>query len=163
MKQTRSLSEFTWCPKLPDFTLSTNVSWTGPNMYISQCMRLWNSVYFDFKFNKQGFENACWHRETCRDIKNTRWVWARLWEHLLTSWGLPSNSTCILKAEPGKLDIKRRKPGILFISGYQILRCLTAGWLWKTSAQGRESKLMEFHTIAFCMGVSRGGVFFKKS
>ena len=30
--------------------------------------------------------------------------------------GLRSNSTCILKAEPGKLNIKRRKPGILFIS-----------------------------------------------
>ena len=30
--------------------------------------------------------------------------------------GMPSNSTCILEAVPGKLDIKRRKPGILFIS-----------------------------------------------
>ena len=30
--------------------------------------------------------------------------------------GLPSDSTCVLKAEPGKLDIKRREPGILFIS-----------------------------------------------
>ena len=30
--------------------------------------------------------------------------------------GLPSDSTCILKAEPGKLDIKRREPGILSIS-----------------------------------------------
>ena len=29
---------------------------------------------------------------------------------------LPSDSTCTLKAEPGKLDIKRRGPGILFIS-----------------------------------------------
>ena len=29
---------------------------------------------------------------------------------------LPSNSTCALKAEPGKLYIKRREPGILFIS-----------------------------------------------
>ena len=29
---------------------------------------------------------------------------------------LPSNSTCVLKAEPDKLDIKRRDPGILFIS-----------------------------------------------
>ena len=29
--------------------------------------------------------------------------------------GLPSDLTCVLKAEPGKLDIKRRKPGILFI------------------------------------------------
>ena len=35
---------------------------------------------------------------------------------MLTSRGLPSDSTCILKAEPGKLDIKRHKPGILFIS-----------------------------------------------
>ena len=25
-------------------------------------------------------------------------------------------SKCVLKAEPGKLDIKRREPGILFIS-----------------------------------------------
>ena len=33
----------------------------------------------------------------------------RLWERLLRSRG-------VLKAEPGKLDIKKRKPGILFIS-----------------------------------------------
>ena len=32
------------------------------------------------------------------------------------SQGLPSDSTCVLEADPGKLDIKRRKPGILFIS-----------------------------------------------
>ena len=30
--------------------------------------------------------------------------------------GLPNDSTSVLKAEPGKLYIKRRKPGILFIS-----------------------------------------------
>ena len=41
---------------------------------------------------------------------------ARLWERLLISRGLPSDSTSVLKAEPGKLDIKRREPGILFIS-----------------------------------------------
>ena len=35
---------------------------------------------------------------------------------MLTLRVLPSDSTCVLKAEPGKLDIKRRKPGILFIS-----------------------------------------------
>ena len=35
---------------------------------------------------------------------------------MLTSQGLSSVSTCVLKAEPGKLDIKRRGPGILFIS-----------------------------------------------
>ena len=38
-------------------------------------------VSFDIKFTRQGFENACWHREAC-----------------------------------DQLDIKRRKPGILFIS-----------------------------------------------
>ena len=35
---------------------------------------------------------------------------------MLTSRGLPSNSTYVLEAEPGKHDIKRREPGILFIS-----------------------------------------------
>ena len=40
----------------------------------------------------------------------------RFRERLLTSRGLLSDSTCILEAEPGKLDIKRRGPGILFIS-----------------------------------------------
>ena len=35
---------------------------------------------------------------------------------MLTLRGLPSDSTCVLKAEPGKLYIKRREPGILFIS-----------------------------------------------
>ena len=47
---------------------------------------------FDVKFTRQGFENACWHREACRAIQRA------------------------FKTEPGKLDIKRRKPGILFIS-----------------------------------------------
>ena len=35
---------------------------------------------------------------------------------MLASRGLLSDSTYVLKAEPGKLDIKRREPGILFIS-----------------------------------------------
>ena len=30
--------------------------------------------------------------------------------------GLLSDSICVLEAEPDKLDIKRREPGILFIS-----------------------------------------------
>ena len=34
---------------------------------------------------------------------------------LVESRGLPSDSTYVLKAEPGKLDIKRHEPGILFI------------------------------------------------
>ena len=50
-------------------------------------------VSFDIKFTSQGF-----------------------WECLLTSPGLLRDSTCVLKAKPGKLDIKRCKPGILFIS-----------------------------------------------
>ena len=33
---------------------------------------------------------------------------------IVESRGLASDSTCILKAEPGKLDIKRPKLGILF-------------------------------------------------
>ena len=35
---------------------------------------------------------------------------------LVESRGLPSDSTYVIQAEPGKLDIKRREPGILFIS-----------------------------------------------
>ena len=30
--------------------------------------------------------------------------------------GKPRDSTCVLKAEPGKLHIRRREPGILFIN-----------------------------------------------
>ena len=40
----------------------------------------------------------------------------RILECLLTSRGLPSDSTSVLKAKPGKLDIKRRESGILCIS-----------------------------------------------
>ena len=44
---------------------------------------------------------------------------------MLTSRGLPSDSTCVLKAEPGKLDIKSREPDILFItlqtSDYELI------------------------------------------
>ena len=35
---------------------------------------------------------------------------ARVWERVLIWQGLPSDSTCVLKAQPGKLDIKRREP-----------------------------------------------------
>ena len=31
-------------------------------------------VSLDIKFNRQDFENACWHREACLDKENTRWV-----------------------------------------------------------------------------------------
>ena len=29
-------------------------------------------MYFDIKFTRQGFENACLHREACRDTENSR-------------------------------------------------------------------------------------------
>ena len=35
---------------------------------------------------------------------------------LVESGGLPSDSTCVLEAEPSNLDIKRGESGILFIS-----------------------------------------------
>ena len=44
-------------------------------------------VPFDIQFTRQGFENTCWRREAS-----------------------------IRKAEPGKLNVKRREHGILFIS-----------------------------------------------
>ena len=53
---------------------------------------------------------------------------------MLTSRGLPSDSTCVLKAEPGKLEIKRREPGIqealairrIHMGQYQLLSVLSA-------------------------------------
>ena len=47
---------------------------------------------FDIKFTRQGFRM------------------------LVVPQGLPSDSTCVIEAESGKLDIKRCEPGILFIN-----------------------------------------------
>ena len=44
---------------------------------------------------------------------------ARLWEGLLASRGLPSDSTCLLKAEPGNLDIKDANL-VFFLSVYLL-------------------------------------------
>ena len=44
---------------------------------------------------------------------------ARLRERLLTSGDLPGDSTCILEAEPGKFDNKRREL-VFFLSAYQV-------------------------------------------
>ena len=56
----------------------------GPSWYdlVLVCKKESRSIYientrwvsFDIKFTRQGFENACWHGEACRDIVNTRWV-----------------------------------------------------------------------------------------
>ena len=48
---------------------------------------------------------------------------------LVESRGLSSNSTCILEAESGKLDIKRCEPGILFIM-CKLVHCLNQR-LWR--------------------------------
>ena len=41
---------------------------------------------------------------------------ARLQEYLLTLQGLRNDLKCVLEADPGKLDMKRCKPGFPFIS-----------------------------------------------
>ena len=43
---------------------------------------------------------------------------------MLTSRGLPSDSTFVLKAEPGKLDIKRRANLVFYLSVYPLLNTL---------------------------------------
>ena len=42
---------------------------------------------------------------------------------MLTSRGLPSDSTCVLKAEPGKLDMKRANL-VFYLSVYSLLNTL---------------------------------------
>ena len=48
---------------------------------------------------------------------------ARLWERLLTSRGLPSDSTCVLKAEPGNL-ISIAAYLVFYLSVYPLLKTL---------------------------------------
>ena len=48
---------------------------------------------------------------------------------MLASQDLPSDSTYFLKAEAGKLDIERHKPGILFYQFSEFTHCFT----WQTS------------------------------
>ena len=69
---------------------------------------------------------------------------ARLRERLLTARGLPSDSTCVLVAEPGKLDIKRGEPGILLTIQLMYCNRLHAWW----SAKSRFATLQLFSLIA---------------
>ena len=57
---------------------------------------------FDIKFIRQGFDNACRIWRLCQAIIHH-----------------------VIEAEPDKLDIKRRDPGILFIS-YPLVHYLIA-------------------------------------
>ena len=59
---------------------------------------------------------TAWSKAINRDLLGECLLILSLPERLLTSRALPSDSTCVLEAEPGKLDINRREPGILFIS-----------------------------------------------
>ena len=59
---------------------------------------------------------------------------------LLESRGLQSDPTCVLEAKLGKHDIKRRKPGILFIS-------LPIGSLFKLAIMTLLSILCGFSVI----------------
>ena len=47
---------------------------------------------------------------------------ARLWECFVTMRGLMSDSTCVLKAVPGKLDIKKKQTWYFI---YQFTHCFT--------------------------------------
>ena len=67
---------------------------------------------------------------------------------LVESRGLASGSTCVLKDEPGKLDIKRRKPGILFIS-------LPIGSIYKLA-------IITFDYRFFCVDSASMATSFKK-
>ena len=53
-------------------------------------------------------------RNLCTEIENTsRVVLGKASRTFVEQRGLPSHLTCILKVEPGKLDVKRLKPGIV--------------------------------------------------
>ena len=60
---------------MPRLALFSNMS-AASQLKISSNVGIENTrwVSFDIKFTRQGFENACWHREACRDIENTRLV-----------------------------------------------------------------------------------------
>ena len=83
---------------------------------------------------------VCWwlsgSSSRCHGVVCGLWLWYFLiiltyyfWERLFVSRGLPSDSTCALKSEPGKFDIKRHK---------------NCKWVWSgnTTITNRRKKLM---------------------
>ena len=64
----------------PNKTCSISHLWTQAQMFINMrshtknivCQNIENTrwVFFEIKFTRQGFENACWHREACRAIQH---------------------------------------------------------------------------------------------
>ena len=62
-------------------------------------------------------------------VRTLNIIWRRLWSFpgkasrtLVESGDMQGDSTCVREAKPGKLDIKRREPGVLF---YQFTRGFT--------------------------------------
>ena len=57
-----------WCVQIGDGRCKGLITSGSKEIESTRC------VSFDIMFTTQSFENACWHREACRDIDNTRWV-----------------------------------------------------------------------------------------
>ena len=65
---------------------------------------------------------------------------------LVEERGLPSDSTCTLEAEPGKLEIKRREPGI-YNSIYQFTS-------WSTLQISNYDEIIDFHVDSMSLKMS---------
>ena len=76
-----------------------------------RCSSLSFPVWQSFRRGKEIENTTC--RRVSFDISSLP---GKALRTLVESRGLPSDSTCVLKVEPGKLDIKIREHGILFIS-----------------------------------------------
>ena len=97
------------CTRLLIWLLSTICcSWV---CCILDC-KAWTSSFY----RKHMQTMKLWYREYYVNVFWYQIYQARLRERLLTSRGLQRDSSCVLEADPGKLDIKRRELGILFIS-----------------------------------------------
>ena len=67
----------------------------------------------------------------------------------MESRGLPGNSTCILEAEPGTLDIKRHSSSVRYIID------VTFFLVFQSSCCGRESLncALDFRYVGLCLSV----------
>ena len=73
---------------------------------------------------------------------------------MLTSRGLPSDSMCVLKAEPGKLDIKRRKPEAC--STMRALGVLSGAFSLNASARQGACKCLRFKSLVYRLKIKHG-------
>ena len=95
-------------------TVSLSLShWYPGSGVVLDCIDSWSCtltyfVSFDIKFTRLGFENACWI------TRPTLWYQQPFSKPCLVKASL-AMSTSVLKALPGKLDIKRHSPSILYV------------------------------------------------